>query len=264
MTADTVGLVAGSGAYPVLLSRRLLQQGINVVVAGVSGHAVPADFPGCQFRIFPVGQIQAASRWFRDMTALRAVLAGGIKLRFGQTAIAPDRSLLLWLPLLFFGGDDKRLRYIAGAFERCGVRIISPRAWIDDWFPGAGHLAGPSLNRTTAQLLARGVARCRAFVQADVGQSVVVHGTQWTGRENRRGTDKLLKTVPGPGAVLVKMKKQTQDVRFDIPAIGPGTVETAAQMGVRLVAVEAGEVMVISQEKTFQLCRDLNVSLMAF
>ena len=264
MSRPTIGLVAGSGVYPVQLSRRLVKNGYQVVVAGVKGDAVASNYSALPFMSFYIGQIRATCSWFKKWGIGEILMAGGIRPHLFKRNIRPDLSILPRLPSLLRRGDDWRLRCISDIFNRKGLSVISPRPWIGDWFPASGHIAGPFPGKQQEQLIARGKLKCAEFVTQDIGQAVVVHGPHWYCLEDCRGTNHLMTQVPGPGAILVKMKKRNQDTRFDIPAIGPETIRTAFRVGITGIAVEAETVMVLAQDQVHQLCAELNITLVAF
>ena len=263
MTALEIGLIAGSGQYPVHLAKRLLGDNYNVTVAGIFGLTTAADYRNCRFKNFYIGQIKAACDWFRSWDVNAAVMAGGIRLKWG-TVIKPDIALLPAMPALLLRGDDWRLRYLALLFEKRGIAVRDPRQWITDWFAPKGHLAGPSLDAASERLLARGISVCAKFVEGDAGQAVLVHGKDWVATEDGWGTDALLKKAPGKGAILIKMKKRKQDMRFDIPSVGPETIRHAKKAGVAAIAIQANAVILIERHELMHLCRVLNVSLVAF
>ncbi|MBN2344215.1 MAG: UDP-2,3-diacylglucosamine diphosphatase LpxI [Deltaproteobacteria bacterium] len=265
MNADPVGLIAGSGIFPITLFERMIRAGIRVVVAGIRAHATEADYRNATYQSFAIGEIRAVSAFFRKHGVSQAYMAGGVAWRLRRAVFKPDAALLLSIPWMIRRGDDFTLRRIAALFHRNGIDISDSTPLLEDLLAPRGDIAGPRLgneqNDELTALIARGVVQCRAFVAGDNGQAVTVHGRSWVGREDRKGTNALLQRTPGPGAVLVKMKKRHQDSRFDRPAIGPSTILVAARVGVTAIAVQAGEVLILDMEKTVKLCREHHISL---
>ncbi|MBN2525674.1 MAG: UDP-2,3-diacylglucosamine diphosphatase LpxI [Deltaproteobacteria bacterium] len=263
MSEPPIGVIAGLGQYPVLLCQKLRRCGVPVAVAGIAGHASSSDFPQCSFGEFKLGQVGAASAFLTDVGASNAIMAGAVSWHWGRRFLKPDWALLLALPLMLINGDDWKLRYIANLFEKRGVSIVSAAPWIHTWFAQSDDVFGPVPNDATARLIERGLRECRSFVQDDRGQAITVFGERGVKYESRRGTNDLLARTPGVGAVLIKMKKAAQDMRFDIPTVGPDTVWMAHRKRIGAIAVEAGAVLIIEKNEVAKLCRELNVSFVA-
>ncbi len=98
----------------------------------------------------------------------------------------------------------------------------------------------------------------------DGGQAVVSFRGRIVSVEGRAGTDALISSAPGPGAVLVKVVKPGQDRRFDLPSLGPSSVICASMVGIRAIGIEAGGVLLFNKEKILTLCNRLGISLLGF
>lgn len=174
------------------------------------------------------------------------------------------RALMPRLMQAMARGDDALLRDIAAIFEEQGLQVIGADAIRPDLLAGAGCLWGDPLD-------AADTARARAVLEAlgplDVGQAAVAAGGQVLGVETLQGTDAMLDfvaaTVPGSGGVLVKRPKGGQDLRFDMPAIGPGTVAAAARAGLSGIEIAAGRVLILDREAVLAECEKAGLSLWA-
>lgn len=156
------------------------------------------------------------------------------------------------------GGDDALLRAIAGRFATEGIAVLGAHEVLPDLVARAGHLAGPALPETSLSDLARARQILDALGPADVAQAAVVAGGSCLGIETAQGTDAMLdfvaRTRPGgAGGVLLKMPKPGQDLRIDMPVIGPDTVARAARARLAGIAITAGTVLVLDRAA---LCRD--------
>jgi DUF1009 family protein len=157
--------------------------------------------------------------------------------------------------------DDAFLRLAATAFAKRKIDIIDPRPLIDSWFAGKGLLAGPVPSAAVAQELDAGFESARSFVKTGRGQSVVCYQGKIWSVENLSGTDSLIAGAPGPGSVLVKITRPGQDMRFDVPVIGPSTVLLASKVGMSAIGVESGRVMILEKQKVFELCSSHRITL---
>lgn len=130
---------------------------------------------------------------------------------------------------------------------------------------GEGLLGGPAVGAGVMSDVSFGVGVCRMVVEHDIGQAVIVKEKDVIAVEAIEGTDRLIERagelVPRGGWVLVKLAKREQDARFDVPVVGPSTVENVAKAGGRLIAVEAGGVLLVDREQTLAAADRLGVSV---
>ncbi|MFW5880905.1 MAG: LpxI family protein [Roseicyclus sp.] len=252
-------IIAGSGALPGLL----LEAGPARVVA-FAGVPVAAEGAG---RI--AARFERLGALFDDLVAAgisQVCFAGAM----GRPPLDPgalDAETAALLPRLMQAmarGDDALLRDVAAVFEERGFEVVPAHGLRPDLLAEAGCLAEGSLPE-------RDVARARAVLEAlgplDVGQAVVAGRGQVLGIETLQGTDAMLRfvaeTAPGSGGVLVKRPKPGQDLRFDMPAIGPGTVEAAARAGLAGIEIAAGGVLMLDREAVVAACAGTGLALWA-
>jgi DUF1009 family protein len=252
-------IIAGAGALPELL----LAQGPAHVVA----------FAGVDVAATGAGRIAAR---FERLGALFDDLAavGVTEVCFRRGNVAPGprptalddvtKALMPRLMAAMARGDDALLRDIAAVFEENGFAVLGAHALRPDLVADAGCLAGEALCRGD-------VARARAVLDAlgplDVGQGAVAARGQVLGIETLQGTDAMLdfvaRTAPGSGGVLVKRPKPGQDLRFDMPAIGPDTVRHAAAAGLSGIEIAAGSVLLLDRDAVLAACAETGLSLWA-
>jgi hypothetical protein len=259
---SAIGIVAGRGSLPRLLAGRLVGAGERVVVAALSGQADTRRFERCfAVRTVPVGAIGAAARFLLENGAPRAVFAGGVERSLLPGRLRLDRHALALLPAALLRGDDGLLRLAAGRFERLGVAVGDPAEHLGDLLAGEGLIAGPEPGPATLRDLAVARREALAAGSRDRGQAALAFRGRPAGREGRGGTDALLAAAPGPGAVLVKVCKPGQDLRFDRPAIGPATVLAGRLVGLSAIGVEAGGCFVLEPDRVRALCDAHGISL---
>ena len=254
MTAPApIGLIAGSGRFPLLFAQAAARAGRAVVAVAHADETDPALVDHvARLSWVKLGQLGHIAQALREAGCTEAVLCGGIR-KPRLFDVRPDWLALKVLARLRSFGDDAGLRAVAAALEEEGVRIVSP-------LPLAGELLAPRgpLGRrgfTDAQRAdaAAGLAVARALGAADVGQTVVVKRGVVLAVEAVEGTDAcVLRAGPlarggGHGPVVVKAAKPGQDERFDLPAVGPRTLEVLAQAGCSALAIEAGRTLVLDR-----------------
>jgi DUF1009 family protein len=164
----------------------------------------------------------------------------------------------------FYGGDDHLLGGIARIFEDYGFRLLGAHEVAPDILVKEGALGGLWPKARDYSDIARGLAALRAIGPFDVGQAVVVANNNVLALEAAEGTDQMLARIadlrqsgrirlPTGTGVLVKAPKSGQDRRFDLPSIGPRTIEGAAEAGLAGIAVIAGDAIVAEPELVIRI-----------
>ena len=248
-----LAVLAGGGDFPRLVARAARDAGREVIVVAIRGEADPAieAFP---HRWVARGQLGAILRLFRDAGARDLVIIGGIRDRRLPRPWELDvGALLVFLRHLRIlrHGDDGLLRKIARIFEARGLRIVGAGEVAPHLLMPAGPLGRLAPDATALADLGLGITAARDHGTRDLGQAVIVVDGRVVAREGRDGTDAMLAAhgATRPAAaprrgVLVKLPKPIQDLRLDMPAIGPATVAAAAAAGLSGIAVEAGRTLV--------------------
>ena len=251
-------IIAGEGRLPELL----LESGPAHVVV-FDGAARFADVGVVTARFERLGALFAdlASRGVTEVCFAGAMA----RPRLDPTALDDvTKALMPRLMKAMAQGDDALLRDVAGLFEDRGISVVGAHVLRPDLVAEAGCLAGRPLPEAD-------VARARAVLEAlgplDVGQGAVAARGQVLGIETLQGTDAMLgfvaRTAPGSGGVMVKRPKPGQDLRFDMPAIGPDTVRAAASAGLSGIEIAAGSVLLLDPVSVLAACADTGLSLWA-
>ncbi|MDJ0762165.1 MAG: UDP-2,3-diacylglucosamine diphosphatase LpxI [Myxococcota bacterium] len=264
-TGCPVGILAGSGAYPSLLASALMARGYKVVVAGIKGQCIAALPSGVGSRqTVYLGAFAETVRFFSSSGTHHIFLAGGINRAHAWRSARPDRHSTALLPQALFGGDDGLLKAVVARLEKLGVWVCDPRPFIDSALAPIGRMAGPSPDPITCGEITLARQAAAELGRRDVGQAVLVYRGQVVGTEGRDGTDALIAAAPGPGAVLVKMAKPGQDLRFDLPTIGPTTALLARAAHLQAIGVAAGNVLLLGQDRVIDICNRADISLIGF
>ena len=268
-----IGLIAGQGTLPWMVLRGMLASGYRPVVAGFRGQA-DAGLAGLAWRFGWVGVARPGSwvRLLRRYGVREAVMVGRVR---KSRLHSRWRWVQYWPDLLavriYYGlsrGDRRNealLRATATALSWRGVELISSVRFCMEHLAGEGLLGGPAVGAGVMSDVSFGVGVCRMVVEHDIGQAVIVKEKDVIAVEAIEGTDRLIERagelVPRGGWVLVKLAKREQDARFDVPVVGPSTVENVAKAGGRLIAVEAGGVLLVDREQTLAAADRLGVSV---
>ncbi len=252
---ERIGLIAGNGQLPFLFARAAREKGLEVVAVAHHGEADPAlEAEVASLTWVRLGQVDRIVRALSKGGAKRAAMAGGIGRVRALTEARPDLGALRILSRLRSLRDDALLRAVAEYFESHGITIIAPTDYLAQALCPEGHLAGPRLQPAQEKDVALGREVALLLGQADVGQTVVVREGNVLALEAVEGTDEAIRRggrYGGAGAVVVKRCKPGQDLRFDLPAVGPRTLEVMQEVGARVLALEAGRTVLLDASALF-------------
>jgi len=247
-SASVVGILAGGGSLPREIADAAAAAGRRVVIVGLEGEANAADLAPHDVTIVNWGCIGELVRTFRDRGVRDLVIVGRVS-RPDLGAVRTDlgfwRNLPRILKIIAAGGDDNVLRRVVRFFEAQGFRVLGPAEVAPSLVIAQGPLGRHGMPEEAARDAEVGSHVIAGLAPFDIGQAVVVARGRIVAIEGVEGTDAMLARVAAAGAeasggVLVKRPKPGQELRVDMPAIGPHTIAGAERAGLAGIAVEAG------------------------
>ena len=264
---SALGIIAGSGSYPLILARAARAAGVGrIVVAAFEHETDPALVPLVdEVSWMRVGQLGRMLTFFEKRGVPRAIMAGQIAPK-NLFDLRPDLKALLLLGKLHERNAESLFGAVADELAKVGVTLLPATTYLQHLLAAPGHLAGPVPGKRAAADVEFAMRIAKQVSALDIGQSVVVrHGTVLA-VEAFEGTDAAIRrggALAGGkgGATLAKVSKPNQDLRFDVPVIGPRTLETAAEAKLSVVAVEAGRTLLLEREKIADLAARHRVSI---
>ncbi|KPF72994.1 hypothetical protein IP69_03410 [Bosea sp. AAP35] len=257
MTRGPLAIIAGAGEFPLRLAAVAAQRGRTVFVAALDGAADPAAFGSVDLQSYRLGQLGRLLEDLRGRAVTDMVLIGSLP-RPSFAALRPEASTLRYLPHFaraFRGGDDHLLRGVVSFFEGQGFTVHGPADIAPDMAAPIGALGRKTASTEQKALIARGFELLAALSPFDVGQAAILADHRVIAIEAAEGTDAMIRRVAdlvasgrlriakGDG-VLVKAPKDGQDLRVDMPAIGPQTLRNVAAAGLSGIGLCAGRVLV--------------------
>jgi DUF1009 family protein len=253
----TIGLIAGSGGFPALFAAAARRAGHRVVAAAHVNQTDPALARQVEAITWvKLGQFGKIVEALRAGGATRTVMLGAItKRRFFVDAL-PDAVGLELMAKVAIRSDDNLLRMIATMLEDRGMPVMDPTPFLAEGLAREGVLGRHQPTEAEWADARYGLELARAVGRLDLGQTVVVKEGVAVAVEALEGTDACIRRggeLAKGGAVVVKAVKPQQDRRFDLPAVGPDTVESMKQAGCRVLAVEAGATLVMEPEALISL-----------
>lgn len=255
MAPTKLGVLAGGGPLPRRIVERCAASGREVFVVAFEGDTEPETCEGVEHVWLPLGAVGEILRQLKKAGCREVVLAGPVRRPSFSKLKLDLRGMRLMgrIARAAAKGDDALLSIVVDELEREGFRVVGADSLLDDVVALVGVMGKHQPDDDAEGDIALGVRVAQALGEHDVGQAVIVQHGVVLGVEAIEGTDALIercRTVrrDGPGGVLVKLKKPGQERRADLPTIGAQTVEHAAKAGLRGIAVEAGETIILDRE----------------
>jgi DUF1009 family protein len=250
---ETLAIIAGSGVYPHAMARGARAAGVKrIVVAAFQNETDPglADLVD-SIEWMRVGQLGRMLGFLKNSGARHAVMSGQIAPK-NLFDLRPDIKALLLLAKLRERNAESIFGAIAAAMADVGVELLPATCFMEECLASAGVIAGPKPGRKELADIEYGFRIAKESSRLDIGQTVVVKTGTVLAVEAFEGTNAAILrggSLGKKGAVMVKVAKPGQDMRFDVPVIGPVTLETAAEAGLSVIAVEAGRTLLLEKDK---------------
>ncbi len=248
----TIGIIAGSGLLPLTVARAAREEGYRVVAVAHEGETSP-DLASCadQLTWIRVGEVNRLISVLKEAGVSEAVMAGGItKTRlFGNAR--PDFRAIAILARVGFKRDDDLLRAISEEMAGEGIKIRPATEMVPSVLTPGGLLTPRVLTRTEEEDVQFGWSLAKELGRLDIGQCVVVKQRTVLSVEAMEGTDEAIRRggrLGREGAVVVKVSKPQQDLRFDLPTVGPQTITVMSEVGATVLALEAGRSILLDRE----------------
>jgi UDP-2,3-diacylglucosamine hydrolase len=256
-----IGILAGGGRLPLMIAESVIARGESVHIVAIEGEADPAisRFAHTWVNWGQIGRMVAA---LQTAGGEQIVIAGGVK-RPNLWSLRPDAGFFASLPQivgLMVGGDDCVLTRVVHFFEGKGLRVRGAHEVAPDLLAHAGQIGSAALSERGLEDAALGFAVRAALGTLDAGQAVAVADGRVLAIEGAEGTDAMLQRVArlrvsgkvgsderSRHGVLAKGPKPGQELRIDMPAIGPRTVEGVLAAQLEGIAVEAGAVLILDR-----------------
>jgi DUF1009 family protein len=272
------GLIAGWGRYPILVAQALQRHGYRVYCLGITGHADRVLAEVCDhYQEEGLARLGAHLRYFRCHGVRHATMAGKIhkSLIFQPGFLLthrPDwRCVRTFYPHFVLSKQDRKddtlLMAMVNAYAEQGIHLAPATDFAPELLVAAGRVSGPRLSRAQQKDIQFGWQLAKEMGRLDVGQTVAVKGRAVLAVEAVEGTDECIRRAGAlcrqNGFTVVKVAKPQQDMRFDVPTIGVGTLNTMAEAGARVLAVEAEKTILLDQRQVVDFARRHQITIVA-
>ena len=264
---ESLGIIAGNRSLPLVLARQARKLGVKrLVAAACEGETDPTLASLVDDIVWlKVGQLSKLISTFKDRGIKKCVMVGQIAPK-NLFDVRPDLRAMGVLFRLKEKNAHTLFGAVADELKKDGVELIEATPWLKPLMPAAGFEMGPKLSAAQRAAVDFGFRIAKEVSRLEVGQTVVVKDGTVLAVEGFEGTDKCLARggeLAGDkgGAVAVKVAKQNHDLRFDIPCLGPSTLETCARSGIEVLAFEAGKSLLLEEETCAALARKHKLSV---
>ncbi len=268
MNAPAVlGIIAGNGVYPRQLADAARKAGVRkIIAAAFSDETDPALTPHVDLiEWMRVGQLSRLLKFFREQEIRHAVMAGQIAPK-NLFDLRPDWKALLVLAKLKQRNAESIFAAIANELAKVDVDLLPATSFLEDCLAQAGLIVGPKLSRREEKDVDLGWKIAKEIARLDIGQTVLVKNGTVLAVEAFEGTNDAIKrggTLARKGAVMIKVAKSNQDMRFDVPVIGSETIKVATEAKLRVIAVEAAKTLLLERSAIVDFAGRSKISVVA-
>jgi DUF1009 family protein len=263
-----IGLIAGNRQFPFLFARAARDQGYKIIAAGIAGDTSPfLYFSVDKFRYFKVGELKKLFDYFRSASVDQVIMAGQVNQdNLFNPAVKLDEEFQALSDALRDRKADTIFAAVADRLTKEGMTLLDSTFLLKKYLAPRGTLSrrGPTVSELQDIEFGSTIAKLMGGI--DIGQTVVIKGKAIVAIEAMEGTDHTIARggkIARTGAVVVKTSKPAQDNRFDVPVIGPRTIETMVKVKAACLAIEAGKTLIIDRDKTVKLADQAGICLVA-
>ena len=262
---ERIGLIAGNGRFPIIFADNARKLGYHVSAVAHEGETEP-ELAGHVDRIhwIKIGQLSKLIKAFKEDNVHQAVMLGGIKKTHMFTTLRPDLRTLALATRVALRKDDDILREFAKELEGEGIAICESTFGLEGILAEEGTLTARTPSEKEWEDIRYGWEVAHDIGRLDIGQCVVIKDRVVVAVEAVEGTDGAIKRggdLAKEGAVVVKRSKPQQDMRFDLPAVGPRTIEVMAAVKASVLAIEAGRTILLDREIVLQKAKSARIAI---
>ena len=263
-----IGLIAGNRQFPFLFARAARDQGIKIVAAGIAGDTSPfLYFSVDKFQYFKVGELKKLFEYFHGNAVGQVIMAGQVNQdNLFNPAVKLDEEFQAIHDALRDRKADTIFAAVADRLKKEGMTLLDSTFLLKKYLAPRGTLTRRGPSESELKDIEFGLNIAKLVGGIDIGQTVVIKEKAIVAIEAMEGTDRAILrggAIARTGAVVVKASKPAQDNRFDVPVIGPRTIQAMAKVKAACLAIEAGKTLIIDREKTVSLANKAGICLVA-
>ena len=263
------GLIAGNGDFPLLVLEGARQRGIDMAVIAICEEATPElDRVARRIHWVSLGELNRAIELLHREQVKKAVMAGQVQHRQIFSDIPPDGRMAPLLARLAARNTDALIGAVAFVLQQEGIELVDSTMFLAPLLPPAGLLSQRAPDRRETEDIAYGRAVARKIAGLDLGQTVVIAQCACVAIEAMEGTDETIERAArlagGQPLTVVKVSKPKQDMRFDVPVVGPRTIEMMQRSRATALAIDAGRTLLFDRPRVVELADAAEITIQAF
>ena len=260
-----LGIIAGNGVYPRLLAEGARRAGVKrLVAAAFTDETDPILEQHVDvLEWMRVGQLGRLLKFLRGQDIHHAIMAGQIAPK-NLFDLRPDLKAVMLLGKIKQRNAESIFAAIADELAKIEVDLLPATTFLKDSIAKLGLIAGPKLSSREEYDIELGWNIAKEISRLDIGQTVIVKNGTIVAVEALEGTNETIRrggALAREGAVMVKVAKSNQDMRFDVPIIGVETIRVAREAGLRVIAVEAGKTLFLQRDAIANLAGAASISI---
>lgn len=267
-----VAIIAGNGHLPGEAFHELEKRQRNPLLIGISGE-VDEKLADKASAVLTYGQLGRLFEMLSSEDIHHVIFAGGIKKRPDFKRLKLDFVTLKELPTVLkivMGGDNTVLEKISAYFEKRNLKVVGVHEALPELLAGEGNIAGRAPMKLAGDTIEKAVTAAKTIGAIDAGQAAICEDGRVIALEGAEGTDAMIARVSDLRkagriaaeprvSILAKVMKPKQDMRADLPSIGPETITNAASAGIGGVVLEAGRSLILDREETLARARKAGI-----
>lgn len=274
---NRIAIIAGNGKLPAEIFQEMNRLGQNPLLIGISGE-IDDSLAKSAKECLTYGQLGRLFEFLKNEGISHVIFAGGINRRPDFKSMKMDLVTLKDVPILLkivMGGDNSVLSKISEYFAKKNVQVIGAHEVVPSLLAPKGKIAGKVSLKSAKSVIEIAFHAAKQIGAMDAGQASVAEDGRVIALEAAEGTDAMIRRVqdlrktgriskkPTLG-VLAKTMKPDQDMRADLPAIGPETVRSVAEAGLKGIVIEAGHSFILEKSKTLKLAAEKGIFIAGF
>jgi len=267
MSEDKIALIAGGGILPVILAQRLSE--INALSLLIVLQGSIERFSGMPVRIYEIapGRVKKLMRVLTKNSINRIIFIGKIDKGGFIERKGLDFKTIKLIKKLKDGKDMSIFNVIVSEFKKIGIEVLPQDGFLKDMIAAKGLMTKRKPSKTEIADAHFGMDHAKKIATMDIGQTVIVKNQIVTAVEAAEGTNAAIRrgaSISGKNFIICKAAREKQDRRFDIPGIGMDTLEIMTETGCRLLALEAGKIIIVDIENVLDYANKNKISIIGF
>jgi len=268
-TSGNWGLIAGNGDFPFLVLEGARSRGIEMAVIAIREEASPAlEREAKRLHWISLGELSRGIELLHSEGVKHAVMAGQVKHNKIFSSIRPDWRLAKLLFSLPTKNTDSLVGAIARVLHDEGIELVDSTKFLGPLLPSPGLLTRRAPDASEAADINYGRKIAHQIASLDLGQTVVIRDRACIAIEAMEGTDETIeraaRIVGGQRLVVVKVSKPCQDMRFDVPVIGPKTIGVMHRANATALAIDAGRTLLFDRDALIRVADEAGIAVQAF